>query len=74
LEKSFVPLIASIASQKGDLSQKKTPNTSTASTTGAQNKPSIVKSQRVSDDIQADRLSVQKKRARQLEAQQIPPR
>jgi len=37
-------------------------------------KQTTAKSQRVSDDIQADRLSVQKKRERQLEAQQIPPR
>jgi len=32
------------------------------------------KSQRVSDDIQADRPSVEKKRQRMLAAQQIPPR
>ena len=37
-------------------------------------KTSIAKSQRVSDDIQADRPSVEKKRQRQLAAQQIPPR
>lgn len=37
-------------------------------------KPVASKSQRVSDDIQADRPSVERKRERQLAAQQIPPR
>ena len=37
-------------------------------------KLATVKSQRVSDDIQADRPSVEKKRQRMLAAQQIPPR
>lgn len=45
-----------------------------ANATASSAKQNLVKSQRVSDDIQADRPSIEKKRQRQLAAQQIPPR